>query len=60
MGYVLRNYVRNGVDELDVSKLSTVLVAKYGSIDAAQQELGPPENIHRTFVEFQQLLYAAN
>jgi type I restriction enzyme, R subunit len=56
--YVLRNYVNVGVDELDVGRLSTVLTAKYGSIHAAQQELGTVQDIQRTFVDFQQQLYA--
>ena len=56
--YVLRNYVAEGEDELDVGKLSTVLTAKYGSIHAAQQRLGTPEQIQQTFVDFQQHLYA--
>ena len=56
--YVLRNYINIGVDELDVGKLSTVLTAKYGSIDEAQQELGTVEEIRRTFEDFQQQLYA--
>ena len=55
--YVLRNYVDVGVDELDVSKLSTVLTAKYGSIHAAQLKLGTPQEIQRTFIEFQKNLY---
>ena len=55
--YVLRNYVEVGVDELDVSKLSTVLTAKYGSINAAQKQLGTPEEIQQTFIEFQKNLY---
>jgi type I restriction enzyme R subunit len=58
VSYVLRNYVKMGVDELDVGKLSTVLNAKYGSIHAAQRELGSVQAIQRTFVEFQQQLYA--
>ena len=57
--YVLRNYVNIGVDELDVGKLSTVLTAKYGSIHAAQQALGTVQDIQKTFVEFQQHLYAS-
>ncbi|NQY81618.1 MAG: DEAD/DEAH box helicase family protein [Alphaproteobacteria bacterium] len=57
VGYVLRNYVKVGVDELDVAKLSTVLRAKYGSIDAAQQQLGNLQEIQRTFIEFQEHLY---
>ena len=64
VAYVLRNYVEVevevevGVDELDVSKLSNVLTAKYGSIHAAQQELGTVESIQSTFIDFQQQLYA--
>ena len=55
--YVLRNYVDVGVDELDVGKLSTVLNAKYGSLHAAQQVLGTPQEIQKTFVEIQRQLY---
>ena len=46
-------------DELDVTKLSTVLTAKYGSIHAAQEQLGGVQDIQSTFVDFQQYLYAA-
>ncbi len=35
ISYVLRNYLKVGVDELAVENLSTVLTAKYGSIHAA-------------------------
>jgi len=55
--YVLRNYVDVGVDELDVVKLSTVLNAKYGSLHAAQRVLGAPQEIQKTFIEFQKQLY---
>jgi type I restriction enzyme R subunit len=55
--FVLRNYVQDGVDELDVSKLSTMLTSKYGGVHSAQQELGNVEDIQRVFVEFQQHLY---
>ncbi len=55
--YVLRNYVDVGVDELDVSKLSTVLTAKYGGIKNAQEQLGNPEEIRKVFIDFQQYLY---
>ena len=57
VAYVLRNYVNEGVDELDVGKLSTVLTAKYGSIHSAQQQLGSVEDIQRTFIAFQAELY---
>ena len=57
VGYVLRNYIEVGVDELDVSKLATVLEAKYGSIHSAQEQLGTVQDIQNTFVDFQELLY---
>ena len=57
VSYILRNYVEVGVDELDVSKLSTVLSAKYGGIHAAQQMLGNVQEIQKTFIDFQQHLY---
>ena len=57
MEYVLRNYVAVGVDELDISKLSTVLTAKYGSINAAQEQLGSVHDIQKTFIDFQRYLY---
>ena len=55
--YVLRNYIDIGEDELDVSKLSTVIRAKYGSISAAQEKLGTAQDIKKTFINFQQYLY---
>lgn len=57
VGYVLRNYVDAGVDELDIGKLSTILNARYGSIHAAQSELGSVQEIQKTFVGFQAHLY---
>ena len=56
--FVLRNYVQEGVDELDLSKLSTLLNAKYGSTHAAQQKLGGVTEIKDVFVGFQEKLYA--
>lgn len=55
--FVLRNYIQDGVDELDISKLSTILTSKYGGIHAAQQELGSIDDIRNVFVDFQQHLY---
>ena len=45
--YVLRNYVDVAVDKLDVSKLSSVLTTKYGSINAAQKDLVTPQEIKK-------------
>ena len=55
--YVLRNYIDIGEDELDISKLSTVIRAKYGSISAAQEKLGTAQDIQKTFINFQANLY---
>ncbi|WP_416406670.1 EcoAI/FtnUII family type I restriction enzme subunit R [Prochlorococcus marinus] len=55
--YVLRNYIDIGEDEIDVSNLSTVIRAKYGSISAAQEKLGTAQNIQKTFIDFQKYLY---
>jgi type I restriction enzyme R subunit len=55
--FVLRNYVQDGVDELDVSKLSSMLTAKYGGIHAAQTELGNVDDIQYLFIDFQKHLY---
>ena len=55
--YVLRNYVSVGVDELDISKLSTVLTAKYGGLKEAEKQLGEPKEIKKVFIDFQEYLY---
>lgn len=57
ISFVLRNYVQDGVDELDMSKLSTMLTSKYGGVHAAQQALGNVEDIQKVFVDFQKHLY---
>ena len=55
--FVLRNYVQDGVDELDISKLSSSLTSKYGSVYEGQKQLGDVDEIKRVFVDFQQHLY---
>ena len=40
VGFVLRNYMDVGVDELDISILSILLAAKYESLSTANEELG--------------------
>ena len=57
IAFVLRNYVQDGVDELDIAKLSSSLTAKYGSVYEGQKQLGDVDEIKRVFVEFQQHLY---
>ena len=57
VAYVLKNYITEGVDELDIEKLSTVLSAKYGSLHSAQEKLGTVSDIQSLFVSFQEKLY---
>ncbi len=57
ISFVLRNYVQDGVDELDISKLSTVIKSKYGGIPEAEKALGNVDQINKMFIEFQQYLY---
>jgi type I restriction enzyme R subunit len=49
--------VQDGVDELDIAKLSTTLTAKYGGVYEAQRTLGDVDEIKRVFIDFQQHLY---
>ena len=55
--FVLNNYIQEGIDELDISNLSTIINAEYGSINEAQKELGPPNEIKTAFTDFQKYLY---
>ena len=58
IGFILRNYVQDGVDELDMARLSATLTSKYGSVYEAQQQLGDVDAIKSVFVDFQQHLYS--
>jgi type I restriction enzyme R subunit len=56
--FVLSQYVREGVDELDLEKLSPLLKLKYkNAIADAMADLGQPEQIRSVFVDFQKYLY---
>ena len=55
--FVLNNYIQEGIDELDISNLSTIINAKYGSINEAKKELGSSDAIKETFTGFQKYLY---
>lgn len=59
IGFILRNYVQDGVDELDITKLSSTLTSKYGSVFEAQRVLGDVDAIKQLFIDSQQHLYAA-
>ena len=56
--FVLTQYVQQGVDELDIEKLSPLLRLRYNNAIAdAVKDLGSPEQIRQVFVGFQQYLY---
>ena len=55
--FVLKNYVQDGVDELDIKNLSSILASKYGSPYDGQKALGSIAEIQSVFIDFQQHLY---
>lgn len=57
IGFILRNYVQDGVDELDIAKLSTIIKSKYGGIPEAETALGNVDEISKLFIGFQHHLY---
>jgi type I restriction enzyme R subunit len=59
VAFVLAQYVKQGVDELDADKLSPLLKLRYNNAMAdAFAELGRPEQVRGVFVGFQKHLYA--
>jgi type I restriction enzyme, R subunit len=58
LDYVLAQYVKQGVSELEQEKLPGLLRAKYYTIDDAAAELGDIAHIRDAFVGFQRHLYA--
>jgi len=56
--FVLAQYVKQGVDELDQEKLSPLLKLKYqNAISDAVADLGSVEEIRDAFTGFQRFLY---
>jgi len=60
LNFVLEQYVRDGVDELDDKKLPELLELKYKAIADAKRELGSISSIRETFIGFQKHLYKEN
>lgn len=60
LDFVLAQYVKQGVEELDQEKLTSLLVLKYQSIPDAIDELGGVPLIKDSFVGFQRFLYDEN
>jgi len=59
LNFVLDQYVRDGVEELDDAKLSPLLLLKYKAIADAKKELGDIRSIRNSFIDFQKYLYGA-
>jgi type I restriction enzyme R subunit len=57
LNFVLDQYVRDGVKELDDDKLPDLLELKYRAIANAKQELGNIPAIREAFIGFQGYLY---
>ncbi len=58
LAFVLAQYIKQGVDELNQEKLKGLLELKYQSVTDATLVLGNPLAIRRMFVGFQQHLYS--
>ena len=57
LDFVLTQYVKEGVSELQPEKLSSLLELKYGGIHDAVRELGDASEIGKLFAGFQKYLY---
>ena len=57
LDFVLAQYVKQGVGELDQEKLASLLELKYQSVPDATDQLGDVPIIKDTFIGFQRYLY---
>ena len=57
LDFVLNQYVKEGVSELDDAKLPDILELKYQAIADAKTRLGEIKIIRETFIGFQEYLY---
>jgi len=57
LDFVLDQYIREGVGELNQAKLPELLKLKYYSINDAMLELGDEKQIRNMFINFQEWLY---
>jgi type I restriction enzyme, R subunit len=57
LDFVLSQYVKQGVGELDKDKLASLIALKYHTINEAAEKLGGVPVIRDTFVGFQKYLY---
>ncbi|MCX8473019.1 MAG: DEAD/DEAH box helicase family protein [Sediminibacterium sp.] len=57
LNFVLNQYILQGEDELDDSKISDLLILKYEALDDAKKILGDIDTIRNIFIGFQSYLY---
>lgn len=57
INFVLQQYIKNGVGELDDSRIGELIKLKYGSPVNAINELGTIDDIRNVFCDFQKYLY---
>lgn len=59
LNFVLSQYVKQGVDELDDTKIGDLLLLKYHALADAKRELGDVATIRNVFITFQPYLYGS-
>ncbi len=59
INYILKQYIDQGVEELNLEKINPYLEIVYGSTMDAISELGSPSEIRNIFTNFQKHLYLA-
>ena len=55
--FVLANYIKEGIDELDDTRLGHMIVLKYNTMNEAKETLGDLKEFRDIFIEFQKYLY---
>lgn len=55
--YIINLYLKEGVEELGMDKLPTIMQMKYGSIPDGMSRLGGVNSVKNTFVDLQKSLY---
>lgn len=59
LDFLLKQYVKEEVEELDDAKISDLLILKYHAIADAKKEMGNIAHIRNTFIGFQGYLYGS-
>ena len=57
LDFVLKQYVDNGIKDLDDKRLKDLLMVQYKEIEDAKNKIGDMKTIRDTFIGFQKYLY---